>query len=288
MKYILMPCIGLIWGSQFLLNDIILKSFSPLGLSALRMFFGFISLSVMIFILPKERKKKLVLDKKLLVLFIALGATDAAIPFYLIGYGQTQLDSAVVAIILGIIPVFTALLQNFVGKGKKSVRWEYTGMAVAFVGLFILINPSSDSFAGSFSGYAAILGAAFCFAWAFMFMDRIPSRISALHASRFILMIYSIPFVLYWFYVEGFHLPADNQAWMSLFILGMFASGIVYLFYIQSVRIAGPTFTSFSNYLVPLIGTFLGVLFLNEKFTLNIALALVLTILGLIICNRKS
>ena len=97
MKYILMLCIGLIWGSQFLLNDIILKSFSPLGLAALRMFFGFITLSVLIFILPKERKKKVNLDKKLLILFIALGATDAAIPFYLIGYGQTQLDSAVVA-----------------------------------------------------------------------------------------------------------------------------------------------------------------------------------------------
>ena len=125
MKYILMLCIGLIWGSQFLLNDIILKSFSPLGLAALRMFFGFITLSVLIFILPKERKKKVKLDKKLLVLFIALGATDAAIPFYLIGYGQTQLDSAVVAIILGIIPVFTAILQNLVGKGKKSGKWEF-------------------------------------------------------------------------------------------------------------------------------------------------------------------
>ncbi|EDM29424.1 hypothetical protein LNTAR_16778 [Lentisphaera araneosa HTCC2155] len=288
MKYILMLCIGLIWGSQFLLNDMILKSFSPLGLAALRMFFGFITLSVLIFILPKERKKKVKLDKKLLVLFIALGATDAAIPFYLIGYGQTQLDSAVVAIILGIIPVFTAILQNLVGKGKKSGKWEYVGMAVAFVGLYILIDPSADSFSGSFSGYAAILGAAFCFAWAFMFMDRIPSRISALHASRFILMIYSIPFLAYWLYVEGFQLPTDTQAWLSLFILGMFASGIVYLFYIQSVRIAGPTFTSFSNYLVPLIGTFLGVIFLKEDFTINIAMALVLTILGLIICNRKS
>ncbi|WDE97135.1 DMT family transporter [Lentisphaera profundi] len=288
MKYILMLCIGLIWGSQFLLNDYILKHFSPLGLAALRMFFGFITLSIMILLIPKERKKKIKLDKKLLILFIALGATDAAIPFYLIGYGQQQLDSAVVAIILGIIPVFTALLQNLVGKGQKAGRWQYIGMAVAFVGLFILINPSASSFSGSLKGYAAILGAAFCFAWAFMFMDRIPNSISALHASRFILMLYSIPFLIYWLYAEGFNLPTDSKAWAYLFILGVFASGIVYLFYIQSVRIAGPTFTSFSNYLVPLVGTFLGVFFLGESFTINIALALIMTILGLIICNRKS
>ena len=136
-------------------------------------------------------------------------------PFWLIAYGQTKLDSSVVAIILGIIPVFTAFFKILLVK-EQSWQKQYIGMTVAFAGLLILINPGAEDFKGSLNAYLAIIGAALCFAVAFMLMDRIPTSVTAMQASRFILMIYSIPFFIFWLYTGRFDLPNDSNAWYFL------------------------------------------------------------------------
>ena len=55
MKYLLLIMIGIIWGSQYILNAYVLEAFSPLGLSAMRMFFGLLTLSLLILIIPSEK-----------------------------------------------------------------------------------------------------------------------------------------------------------------------------------------------------------------------------------------
>ena len=247
------------------------------------------TLSLLILIIPSERKSQVKMDKGLFFLLVGLGAMDAGIPFWLIAYGQSHLDSSIVAVMMGTIPVFTAVLQMLVGKDKKVTKWQFIGIIVSFTGLFVLINPSSDSFKGNLIGYLAILGACISFAIAFMFMERLPRHISALRASRFVLLIYSLPFLAFWFVSEGYsNFPTDNKAWLAALVLGAFSSGIVYIFYIQSVRLSGPTFTSFSNYLVPLIGALLGIFILKESFTSELMWSIILIILGLVISNKKS
>ncbi len=288
MKYFLLVTVGFIWGSQYVLNEIVLESFTPLGLTALRMFFGFLSLSFFILVIPSERKKQLNLNPSLLKLLLIVGVTEAALPFTFIAYGQTQLSSSMAAIILGIIPMITILLHSFFLKTHKIKKTEVLGMLLAFVGLIVLLNPSSDSLKGTLLGYGALLIAASSFALSFIFMDKIPRELSALHVSRFILMVYSLPFVLFWLLTDAKGISTDVKAWTSLLVLGIFASGLVYVLYIKLVRLSGPTFTSLSNYIVPLTGTFLGVFILNEPLSLNIIIALVLIVFSLFIINLKS
>jgi len=89
-----------------------------------------------------------------------------------------------------------------------------------------------------------------------------------------------------WFWRLG--LSALILSMLSILIIGVFCSGIVYILYLTLIRSAGPTFTSLSNYIVPLVGTFMGVWFLSEPFTVNIALALFFIIVGLFIANIKK
>jgi len=288
MKYILLVIVGLIWGSQYVLNDIILASFTPLGLTALRMFIGFLTLSFLILLIPAERKKRLNLNPSLLKLLLIVGITEAAVPFTFIAFGQTQLSSSMAAIILGVIPMITIVLHSFALKTHRITKSEVIGMSLAFFGLLVLINPSAQSLEGSFLGYVALFIAATSFAISFIYMDKIPHELSALHVSRFVLMVYSIPFVVLWWFTNDKVIPTEPSVWANLVLLGVFASGFIYVLYIKLVRLAGPTFASLSNYIVPLSGTFLGVFILSEPFTSNIAIALGLITCSLVIINLKK
>ena len=288
MKYILLLIVGLIWGSQYVLNEIALNDFSVFGLASWRMFIGVVTLSLLIQIIPSERSTVLKLNKKLVTLFVFIGAFEAAIPFWLIGYGQMHIDSSVASIIMGLIPMFTLLLELGLKKGHKTSVYEILGMSLAFVGLIILIDPSADDFTGSVNGYIAIFMAAFCFAVGLILMEKIPRDISSLHATRFILALYAVPMIFIWFYYNSDSIPTNTDSIMSVIVIGMFSSGIIYLLYLKLIRVAGPTFTSLSNYIVPLVGTFLGVWLLSEPFTPNIAISLFFIILGLFIANIKN
>ena len=264
-----------------------LHEFSAFGLTAWRMFIGFVTLSLMILVIPSQRMQTLTLKRKLVGLFVLIGAVEAAIPFWLIGFGQQRVSSSVAAIIMGLIPMLTLLLELSFKKGYKTSVYEIIGMTLAFVGLIVLVNPAGDDFHGSFVGYLSIFMAAACFAWALILMEKIPREISSVHATRFILGIYAIPMLLIWFYITD-SIPSNPKSILSVLIIGVFSSGIVYILYLKLIRVSGPTFTSLSNYIVPLVGTFMGVWFLLEPFTANIAFALLFIIIGLFITNIKK
>ncbi len=287
MKYILLLLIGLIWGSQYVFNAIALNDFSAFGLTAWRMFIGFVTLTLLILLIPGQREQSLVLNRKLVMLFMLIGAVEAAIPFWLIGFGQMSTSSSVTAIIMGMIPMLTLLLELTFKKGYKTSLYEVIGMTLAFIGLIVLVNPSADDFSGSIVGYGAIFLAASCFALALILMEKIPKEISSLHATRFILGIYAVPMLLLWF-VTTDSMPTEPRSLWSVLLIGVFSSGIVYILYLTLIRLSGPTFTSLSNYIVPLVGTFMGVWFLSEPFTANIAFSLLFIIVGLFIANMKK
>jgi drug/metabolite transporter (DMT)-like permease len=287
MKYILLLFIGLIWGSQYVFNAIALEELSPFALTSWRMFIGFVTLSIFIYILPGHKEQSLILNKQLLALFVLIGAVEAAIPFWLIGFGQMHISSSATAIIMGMIPMLTLQLELIFKKDHKSSVYEIIGMTLAFVGLIVLVDPSADDFSGSAIGYIAIFMAASCFAIALILMEKIPREISSLHATRFILGVYAVPMLVIWFYTND-AMPAKMSTILSLLVIGIFSSGIVYILYLDLIRTTGPTFTSLSNYIVPLVGTFMGVLFLSEPFTANIVFALIFIITGLFIVNIKK
>ena len=68
MNYLLLILIALIWGSQYIFNELALQELTPFGLMVLRIFFGFITLSFLIMVIPSERSQKLYLTKKRVIL----------------------------------------------------------------------------------------------------------------------------------------------------------------------------------------------------------------------------
>jgi len=288
MNYLLLSVIALIWGSQYIFNVMVLEFFTPFGLMTWRIFFGFITLSLFIALIPRERQNSFRLYPKLLGLFILIGAVEAAIPFFLIAYGQLSVNTSITAIVMGLIPMMTIFIEHMTQQRSSIQKEEIIGLSMAFIGLIVLVSPSGDAFSVSAKGLLAIVLAATCFALALVLMGKIPREISSLRATRFILFIYALPLVTVWFYFNHNAIPTDKMAWGSLLLLGAFASGIVYLLYLTLIRIAGASFTALSNFLVPVVGTFLGVYFFHEPLNINVLLALILIVGGLLLTKPRK
>ena len=53
-NYLLLAGIGIIWGSQFVLNELVMKSFPPLTVAAGRLGIGLVTLSFLLGIVSKK------------------------------------------------------------------------------------------------------------------------------------------------------------------------------------------------------------------------------------------
>ncbi len=179
--------------------------------------------------------------------------------------------------------MMTIFMERISAQRNHISSKEIIGLSLGFVGLIVLVNPSSDALNTTLLGLLAIVLAALCFALALILMAKIPKEISPLRATRFILSLYALPLVAVWFYFNIDSIPTDKAAWGSLLLLGLFASGIVYLLYLTLIRMAGASFTALSNFLVPVVGTFLGVYFYHDPLSINVLLALVLIVGGLLL-----
>src|SRR5450432_1720336 len=102
--------LALVFGSAFFFGDLSLKSFGPLSVAAGRTGSAAIILTVVALL----RGRRFPADLKTWAALLVMGALNNAIPFSLIFWGQTRIDSGLTAILNAMTPIFTVILAHLV------------------------------------------------------------------------------------------------------------------------------------------------------------------------------
>lgn len=270
--------VSLIWGSQFIFNKMALKSFTPIEIAMLRSIIGTLTLSLIWFIIrsPCERSAM-----RIHGLFFCVALFETTIPFLLIPWGQQFIDSAVAALLVGMIPIFVAVINLCLGQRVSFPT--FLSIGIGFVGVMILLLPGLHgvSFFSNTIGDLAVLGGAFSFAISIFLIKKLPPMPAILSCRNILCwaMLQLLPF----FILKYSHLSETSSlsAWFSVIMLGIFCAGIVYVCYVLLVNRAGTMMASFANYLVPFIGFLLGIIFFKETIHLNFMIALALIFVAL-------
>ena len=91
-----------------------------------------------------------------------------ALPYSLISWGQTFIDSGLAGILMAIMPLITLVLSHFVIPGERLTRYRVFGFLVGFCGIVVLMGPDEltaiklgDS---QLVAMLAVLGGAVCYA----------------------------------------------------------------------------------------------------------------------------
>ena len=100
LDYLLLGLLSGLWGSSFLLIKLAVGSIPPLSISAGRLFLGAIVL-LAVARLGGGRLPRALAAWRYIALFGLLGMV---IPFALISWGETRIDSGLTAILMAIIP----------------------------------------------------------------------------------------------------------------------------------------------------------------------------------------
>ena len=282
--YVLLVGIGLIWGSQFVLNELAIQSLPPLSVGAGRIFFGFITLNIILWLIPKKDLpgSGIQVTKQPWGLYFWIALTEAILPLFLIPWGQQYVESSIAAILMATIPIFTMFLANLF---VKEDRWTFVtalSVGLGFIGVVILVGPDiQGNGQHHILGELAILAASFSFAVSMILIKKLPPLPPVL-AMRNTFLIAVAPMVLLSLLMnKPWEWDGSPFSLFAILLLGIFCGGIVYLMLMVLIQRVGPTFTSLNNYLVTLFGVFIGIIFLGDQLQTHDVLALVFILAAL-------
>src|SRR6185437_14451749 len=71
---------------------------------------------------------------------VVVGLVNTAIPFWLLSWGETRIDSGLASIIQGAVPIFNALLASALFRDVRVTGLRLGGVGMGFVGVALLVG----------------------------------------------------------------------------------------------------------------------------------------------------
>jgi drug/metabolite transporter (DMT)-like permease len=278
--------LGLIWGTSFLWIKLALQEIGPFTLVTLRLLFGLAGL------LAIMRLQGLAFPRqpRALLKLAVVAVLNYALPFTLISWGETRIDSSLASILNGTVPLFTILIAHVLLPDEKITPARLAGLLVGFGGVLVLVSRDlgPGAFTGNVWGQLAVIGAAASYALAITFARKTlrgqsPVVTSAGSFVAAVALMGAITPVA----EPGWQLPALPLTWAAVAWLGLLGSSLAFVFFYRLINAWGPTRASLVTYIFPVIGLALGILFLNEPADWRLGVGSLLVVSGIVIVNLR-
>jgi drug/metabolite transporter (DMT)-like permease len=275
--------LGVIWSASFLWIKIALSEIGPFTLVAYRVLFGVLFAGGAVLLQRKAWPR----DWAGWFPFLLLGITSVAIPFFLITWGELSIDSAVASILNATVPLFTIVIAHlFLLDDKMSVQ-RVLGLFIGFIGVIVLL--SEDLTAGvqsSILGQAAVILASIFYAASSVYARRKTQAAPGLVRGAAPLVSATVVMWLMAPVLESpLEVPQLPLTWIAILWLGILGSGLALILWYYLLHEIGPTRTGMVTYIFPLGGVILGVIFLNEHLSWQLAIGALLIISSILVVN---
>lgn len=263
--WLLLFALVAMWGSSFLLTKIAVSAIAPLDLVAGRLMLAAVALLALLLI----TRRRLPANPRLWLFLLAIALVGNCIPFWLISWGQQRIDSGVAGILMAVMPLTTVMLAHFFVAGERLNPAKAAGFLLGFAGIVVLMGPQLLLELGGdgkvLLSQLSVLGGAFCYAVNTMFARHRPES-DALVATTGVTLLASLvmlPSVA----LRGLPDPAGIplSALLALGGLGLVSTACATMVFFKLITVAGPSFLSMINYLIPAWAVLVGMLFLGER-----------------------
>jgi drug/metabolite transporter (DMT)-like permease len=265
-EWALLLFLSILWGGSFFFGKVALAVIPALTLVALRTGLG--ALALLIFL--ALRGIALPLSAKAWGRYLVMGLLNNALPFALINFGQTQIDSGLAAILNATTPLFTVLLAHLVTEDERLTRNRIIGVALGFAGVIVLIGPSALRGLGLAGlGKLAVVGAACSYACAGLYGRRLKGLPPVANACGMLVAsaLVMLPVALLVDGTAGFvgGLSAGLPIWAAVAGLVLLSTALGYIVYFRLLATAGATNLLLVTFLMPVSALLLGGLVLGER-----------------------
>ncbi len=279
------------WGFSFIATKVALREVHPLTLLTLR--FGIGGFLLLLAQLQKDKGFLKVFSSNDWISITFLAVIGISGHNLLQAFGLLNTTAINTGWIVAVMPIFIVIAARFF-LGERMTTRTITGVLVGFFGVFLVISKGVFSLSiirfGSTFGDVLVLSSAITWT-AFTVGGRgLLSRFSPLTAITPIMIVgcmITLPFgLLKWEWNTFVHLSLS--AWMGILFLGIFCSGLAYLFWYSALQKKESGVIGIYLYLEPLV-TLVGAYFLlNEEIHWITLTGGGMILIGVYMATRKS
>lgn len=285
-KWLYFSLLVIMFGSAFVLIEISLKSFSPVGIAFIRVATAAILLSL--YALFKDFDLK-ALKSNIILIFI-LGLTGTTLPFVLISWAQTTINSSETGILIGFMPIFTIIGSHYFFKYESINLKKLFGFILGFFGLAILLlnNDTNINLYSNLMAKLAVVLGAFLYALNALLVKKI-KNIKPLQLSAAVMSVSSLQLLVLLGCIDQSIIVSSVvffDSLIAIIIMSVFSTAIATVIYYRIINNYGPNFLSLVNYPIPIFAFFAGVIFLDEVFNIYSIISLLLVIAAIYISQK--
>jgi len=218
-----------------------------------------------------------------------MGALNNAIPFSLIFWGQTTIESGLASILNGTTAVFGAVVAGILLVDEPLTGRKIVGAVFGLLGVAVIMGIDAlTNFDLRNLAQIAVLGAAlsysFASVWGKRFLSGYPPVMNALGmlVGSTLLMI---PVAVFSEGVPDLRLSVG--VWSSLIALAILSTAVAYLLYFKILARAGSANLMLVTLLIPPVAVSLSVTFLGEKIGVEAWIGFGLIAVGLAITDGR-
>src|SRR3954453_1061669 len=253
--------LALIWGSSFLFIKVAVRELTPATLIVGRLGLAAITLGLLVlFVVGTGETTRQLRANWMWLVIVAL--VNTAIPFWLLSWGETRIDSGLASIIQASVPIFNAVIAFVAFREVRVTGIRPVGVAIGFVGVALLVGAQPE---GKVLGALAVVGMAFCYGVGGLMTGRY------LKPAQPIVVAFASTAIatLVWLPVGVAQAPAQMPGWKtvgSVLALGIPGTALAYLLFFGLITGAGASYTSLVTYLIPPIPLACGAISLDVRF----------------------
>ena len=253
----------LIWGlTWFFLKYSLVEMPLFAGLSIRFLSAGIIFLSIHLI-----RKKKILVSRKMLLIYLQYGMINFSLCYFLTYWGAKYVFSNLGAILWSLLPLFVAGMAHFCIPDDRLNLRKALGMLIGLFGAILLLTQGENLGEGEVTlGLLAILLSVFLAAWPNVYLKMQNEKVDSYHLNGFGMSFAGLVFsVFYFFYERGQTIPLDFNNVGAVFFLTVPGTVLTWGIYIWLFNYLPVTQISYTAFYPPIVASLVGWLFLGES-----------------------
>lgn len=278
--YIYTALSAIIFGLMPLLTKIIIaRGATSLTIPFFRVFY----VTIVLFLVLKIKKIDLHLEKRDLISAILTSIFGSGLTIIILNESYNYVDTGIATSLHFLYPLFVAILCCFF-YGEKIKKKQIISLSFALVGIICFMSKGN----GSLFGYFLAIASGLTYAFYLVKMDKTGLvKMNALKLSFYLALFTTIEIFTMNLFMQEVVFKMDALSYGLLLVLALSSSFLATVLLQKGVLLLGSTRASFICLLEPVTSMIVGILWLNEAFTLNKGLGGLAIIISLIIFLKK-
>jgi drug/metabolite transporter (DMT)-like permease len=257
--------LGFVWGCSFIFIKLGLEFLTPFGVAFVRCALG----AVTLLLIAKWRGYSLPKDPMVRFHLWVVAVLLNVIPGIFYAWAETVVTSVLAGIINAVTPLMTLLAIMVVNRVEKPKAHQIIGLLIGFLGVLTVLGAWNGLGENPLWAIVVLMSAVTCYGISFPYTRRfvMPYQLkseSIVSMQLLLAAITLLPFYLIDGISQDDYRPGPILAMLAL---GVFGSGIAYLWNFKVMELAGSAIASSVTYLTPVVAIIVGIIFLGEKVT---------------------